>query len=121
MKTDSTSSVSKGRFFEKKVADYLIKLGHTIIFRNFFSPYGEIDLISEYKGKIYFTEVKYLTKLNKIYPVEKIDNSKIRRIYLSISYLKKFSKIRNYQVDSISVYFKAGNLVFENYPDLRLA
>lgn len=114
-------NISRGRFFENKAAEYLKSLGHQIIIKNFYTPYGEIDLISEYKGKVYFTEVKYLNKTNKLHPIQKVDNSKIRRIFLSISYLKKFSKIKNYQVDSISVYFKVGKLVFECYQDLRLA
>jgi putative endonuclease len=113
-------SISKGRFFENKVKEYLKSKNFTIISSNFYSPYGEIDLISEKNGKIYFIEVKYLSKINIINPVKKIDIAKIRRIFLSISYLKKFCRIANYQVDSYSVYFKQGKLTFECYPDLRL-
>ena len=115
------SSVSTGRFFENQVASYLKKLGHTIIKKNFYSPFGEIDLISEFQGKVYFTEVKFLTSLHKINPIQKIDQSKIRRIYLSISYLRKFCKLKNYQVDSVAVYFKGKKITFEHYQDLRLA
>lgn len=113
-------SVSKGRFFENKVREYLEKNKYNILISNFYSPYGEIDLITEKDKKIYFIEVKYLSKTNKINPVNKIDMGKIRRIYLSISYLKKFCKIINYQVDSYSVYFKQGKIIFECFPDLRL-
>lgn len=113
-------NVSRGRFFEKKVKEYLIKNRFNILTSNFYTPYGEIDLITEKNKKIYFIEVKYLSKSNIINPIKKIDNPKIRRIYLSISYLKKFCKISNFQVDSYSVYFKNGLLNFECYPDLRL-
>lgn len=115
------NSVSTGRYYENEVTKYLRGLGHEIITKNFYTPYGEIDIISEYNKKIYFTEVKFLTKINKIFPIQKINLSKIKRIYFSISYLKKFCKIRNFQVDSVCVYFKDKILVFEHYPDLRIS
>lgn len=113
-------SISKGRFFENKVKEYLKKNNFNIIASNFFTPYGEIDIISEKDKKIFFIEVKYLSKVRIINPIKKIDKAKIRRIFLSISYLKKFCRIVNYQVDSYSVYFKGGKVIFECYPDLRL-
>jgi Holliday junction resolvase-like predicted endonuclease len=112
--------VSRGRFFEKQVKDYLKQNNYNIISSNFYTPYGEIDLIAERNRKIYFIEVKYLSKDNIINPIKKIDMAKIRRIFLSISYLKKFCKILSYQVDSYSVYFKKGIITFECFPDLRL-
>jgi putative endonuclease len=119
-------NVSKGRFFENKASGFLIKAGHNLLARNFYTPFGEIDIISEFRNKIYFTEVKFVTTKNKLHPIQKIDQSKIRKIYLSISYLKKFCKIRNLQVDSLCIYYKktyptsAAELVFEHYQDLRL-
>lgn len=113
-------NVSRGRFFERKVREYLVTKNFNIITSNFYSPYGEIDLICEKDSKIFFVEVKYLSKNNLINPIQKIDKSKIRRIYLSIAYLKKFCRIEKFQVDSYSVYFKKGFLNFEYYPDLRL-
>jgi putative endonuclease len=120
-------NVSRGRYFENKAANFLIKAGHVILTKNFYTPFGEIDIISVFENKVYFTEVKFLTKSNKLNPVQKIDLSKIRRIYLSISYLKRFCKIKNYQVDSLSLYYRnhritlQAELVFEHYQDLRLA
>jgi putative endonuclease len=113
-------SISTGRFYENKVKNFLVSKGFNIVKSNFYTPYGEIDLIAEKDHKIYFVEVKYLKKNKIINPVKKIDLSKIRRIFLSISYLKKFCRVVNYQVDSYSLYFKNGKLIFECYPDLRL-
>ena len=114
-------SVATGRYFERKAVTYLEHKGHTIIKKNFFTPYGEIDIISEFENKIYFFEIKYLSKASLINPIQKIDRSKIRRIYLSISYLKKYCKIKSYQVDSLCMFFKSKSLIFEVYQDLRLA
>jgi len=113
-------NVSRGRFFENKLKEYLKQNNFNIITSNFYTPYGEVDLIAEKNRKIHFIEVKYLSKDNIINPIKKIDMPKIRRIFLSVSYLKKFCKILSYQVDSYSVYFKKGELTFEYFPDLRL-
>lgn len=113
-------SRSIGRFYENRAACYLKEVGHEIIMRNFYTPYGEIDIITLFKNKIRFVEVKYLTKVSKIYPIEKINLVKLRRIYFSIAYLFKYTKIKNYQVDSVSLYFKNKNLIIEYLEDLRL-
>ena len=113
-------NVSRGRYFENKVKEFLKKSDYNIICSNFYTPYGEIDLIAEKGRKIFFIEVKSLTKSNIQNPIKKIDMSKVRRIYLCISYLKKFCRIQSYQVDSYSVYFKNGKINFELYSDLRL-
>jgi Holliday junction resolvase-like predicted endonuclease len=114
-------NVHKGRYFEKKVKEYLKKEGHEIIFGNFYTPYGEIDIISIYQNKIRFIEVKYLSKVTKIFPILKIDLSKVRRIFFSISYLKKYCRIKNYQVDAVSVFYKDHELNFRYLEDLRMS
>jgi ribonuclease HII len=43
---------------EEKIAKFLIKNGHEIIFRNYKTKYYEIDIISKKENTIYFTEVK---------------------------------------------------------------
>jgi putative endonuclease len=111
---------SAGYFYENKAIIFLKKKGHEIIYKNFYSPYGEIDLITFYQGKIRFIEVKYLSKINKLMPIEKINIAKLRRIFFSIAYLKKFSRINNYQVDAVSLYFKNKKLITEYLEDLRL-
>ena len=44
---------------EEKVAEYLTGLGHEIVVRNFKTKFCEIDIVSVFEGRIYFTEVKY--------------------------------------------------------------
>jgi len=109
-----------GFFYENKAIKFLKSNGHEIIYKNFYTPYGEIDIITYFMGKIRFIEVKYLSKIYKILPVEKINLSKLRKIYFSIAYLQKFSKFNNYQVDAVSLYFKNKILIAEYLEDLRL-
>lgn len=113
-------SISTGRFYENRAIKYLKSLGHEFIYKNFFSPYGEIDIITYFQGKIRFIEVKYLSSTKKLMPIEKINKGKLRKIFFTIAYLKKFSKFNNYQVDAVSLYFKDKNLITEYLEDLRL-
>ena len=46
---------------EDAVCKYLVKRGHKIVVRNFKTKFCEIDIVSEFEGKLYFTEVKYRT------------------------------------------------------------
>jgi ribonuclease HII len=48
-----------GRIAENAAAEYLEKLGHQIIAQNWKTKFCEIDIISEHKNILYFTEVKY--------------------------------------------------------------
>lgn len=113
-------SRSLGRFYENKALQYLKSIGHEFIYKNFYSPYGEIDIITFFQGRLRFIEVKYLTSTSKIMPIEKINLIKLRKIYFTIAYLKKFSRFDKYQVDAVSLYFKNKKLVIEYLEDLRL-
>ena len=47
-----------GKKGEEAVCEYLERLGHTVLFRNFKTKLYEIDIVSVFQDKIYFTEVK---------------------------------------------------------------
>ena len=57
-----------GRQGEEKAACYLVEQGYKIIARNYYTRWGELDIICT-KGKdIYFVEVKTRTSLKYGYP-----------------------------------------------------
>ncbi len=58
-----THRQSLGRKGETLAADFLAGKGFTILRRNFRTPYGEIDLVTESGGVTVFVEVK--TRLSK--------------------------------------------------------
>lgn len=60
----SKNSLKLGQKAEQLAADYYLKLGHNILFRNFKTRYGEIDLITIYKDVIYLIEVKSTSHQN---------------------------------------------------------
>lgn len=53
------STTAKGREAEEKVADYLRGEGHIIIAMNWRQRRCEIDIVSQKRKCVYFTEVKY--------------------------------------------------------------
>ena len=56
---NSPTTTMLGTQGEMAVADWLETRGHTIVMRNYRTKICEIDIISIYQGKLYFTEVKY--------------------------------------------------------------
>lgn len=44
---------------ENEATNYLVRVGHKVLDRNWKTKYCEIDIVSLYKNVVYFTEVKY--------------------------------------------------------------
>jgi putative endonuclease len=71
---------SLGKFGEDYAHEVLLKKGHKILARNFHSRYGEIDIISEKDGIIYFFEVKTRRTTSLNYPEESITYRKKQKM-----------------------------------------
>ena len=65
---------------EEVVAEYLENAGHKILFRNFKTQKYEIDIISEFDGGLYFTEVKYRKNTRYGKPLDFIDKKKCEQM-----------------------------------------
>jgi len=86
--------IEKGKNGESYVADYLKKYGYTILYQNYRTMTGEVDIIAKKGDTVAFVEVK-LRKNPLIDPAEVINWSKQKKI---ISVAKQFlSKHTNYQ------------------------
>ncbi len=78
-----------GSLAEDKAVLFLENLGYKIIKRNFFTRYGEIDIIAKEDFTVVFIEVKYRKSLSFGSPLEAVSKHKIKnicksaRIYLS--------------------------------------
>ena len=55
---DNKSALTKGKIGEQISCDYLTEKGYKIITRNYFSRYGEIDIIAAKDNILSFIEVK---------------------------------------------------------------
>ena len=74
------SSREKGTEFEQKAVSYLRRQGYRILEKNFYSRYGEIDLVAMDGRYLCFIEVKYRETTGKGDPLEAVDLRKQRRI-----------------------------------------
>ncbi|MCR5829551.1 MAG: YraN family protein [Lachnospiraceae bacterium] len=80
-----------GTVYEIKAAEELIKLGYTIIEKNFYCKGGEIDIIAKDGEYLCFIEVKYRTDNSDGDPLEAVDTRKIKRICKSaVFYMTRY-------------------------------
>ncbi len=95
---------SKGAIGEDKASKLLIKDGYTIIKRNFFTKFGEIDIIANQKNRMHIIEVKLLKK-KYIHLGYKINYTKQRRMIQSTYIFMDQYKLYNYyyQFDLITI------------------
>ena len=95
-----------GKIGEIAAAEYLIKLGFTILDRNWRTKGGELDLIAKSPaGKVHFIEVKTRSSLAFGHPLEAIDRAKAHRLQkLSLAWLVTNNHFGcKYQVDVAAI------------------
>ena len=87
-----------GKKAETKVAEYLERLGHEIIARNYRTKRYEIDIVSVFENEIYFTEVKYRKTADYGGGFRAITSEKQHRmVFAATSFLESHQKYnRNY-------------------------
>lgn len=73
----------RGKQGENKALNYLLELGHSVISRNFRTPYGEIDIISKKSDCIYFIEVKTRKNDVKGKPYESVNPAKLNHMKMA--------------------------------------
>jgi putative endonuclease len=95
-------SRAKGNIAEAKAVAYLQENGYRVVEQNFYSRFGEIDIIATKEGTLHFIEVKsgvdYETAL------QNITRTKLSRIIKTLQiYLKKNALDASYCIDAILV------------------
>jgi putative endonuclease len=76
----SRHNIALGKFGEMVAESHLIKLGATVLARNYRSEPGEIDLIVEHDTDLVAVEVKTRTDLDLEAPEEAVSRWKLRRM-----------------------------------------
>lgn len=84
--TGKASRRAVGASYEEQAARYLEKQGYRILERNFFSRYGEIDLIAKDGDTLVFIEVKYRSSIAAGDPAEAVTEKKQGRIRKTAQY-----------------------------------
>lgn len=99
-------SRKKGYFAEDLACKYLINQGFEIIERNFYSKYGEVDIIVSKDKTLHFVEVKSGKGFEPIYA---ITPKKIAKIIKTIEvFLSHYEVDMPYCIDALI--YKDGNL-----------
>ena len=95
-----------GGFGEDIAANFLEKRGICIIKRNYFTKYGEIDLIGFKNKTIIFTEVKLRNNNNFGLPIEGITKKKLKRFQDTAQFFISENNIdyENIRFDVICLY-----------------
>ena len=93
---------------------YLENKGDRVVERNYWKPWGEIDIVTERKGKLVFVEVKSVScesvqniSHGTVRPEENMHEGKLRRLHRAIqTYLldHKVPEDKGWQIDLACVY-----------------
>ncbi|KUG04639.1 hypothetical protein ASZ90_018000 [hydrocarbon metagenome] len=95
-----------GKHGEERAASYLKKKGYMIIKTNYFTRYGELDIVCEKSGEIIFVEVKTRKTTRYGTPEESITYQKIQHIKkAAIIYLNECKQAyRGIRFDVITIF-----------------
>lgn len=90
---------------EDEAANYLVRLGHNIIARNWKTKYCEIDIVSQQGETLYFTEVKYRKTANQGGGLAAITPKKLNQMRYAAKLYTHVHKIQevNLQTSAISL------------------
>lgn len=91
MEHDSTKKI--GDRAEDEAANYLVRLGHEIIARNWKTKYCEIDIVSQKNSTLYFTEVKYRRQPNQGGGLAAITQKKLDQMHYAAKFYVYSRKI----------------------------
>ena len=75
-----------GRKYEEQVAQYLRRQGYEILEQNFYTRFGEIDIVCRKDGVYVFVEVKYRGSEKFGTPTRAVDFRKRQKISNAASY-----------------------------------
>lgn len=100
-------SKKRGKFGENIACDFLYKHRYVILFRNFHTRFGEVDLIAydTFHDQLVFIEVKTRVNNEQIAPEDAYDKYKFQKVKkAAFEYMKRINKQDdNYRFDSIAI------------------
>ena len=95
------NSREKGNIAENQAIEFLETQNFKIIDRNFYSCFGEIDIIAKKDNILHFVEVKSGKNFQSIYNVTP---AKLKKIIKTLTFYMKKNQLNSpYQIDVITI------------------
>lgn len=104
-----------GSLGERIAADYLLKKGYKILTHNFFTKYGELDIIGVLNNTLVFFEVKTRIGIKKGQPYESVNYYKLKHLKRAIDYFLLTKGFKDYKLrlDVLTVLLEQDNKIKE--------
>lgn len=74
------SSIEKGGLYEDRALSFLLQQGQTLVARNYWCKWGELDLLMDEKGVLVVVEVRYRKNVRYGSALESVTSTKQARI-----------------------------------------
>jgi len=102
----STLKQQIGQLGERAAQKYLQNKGYAIIEQNYYSRFGEIDIVAKEGERFVFVEVKTRTNVNYGLPEQSVGRRKHSKVSKTIQdyFWKKKIVTENYRFDVIAVF-----------------
>ncbi len=114
-----TANLETGKQGESMAAEYLTRLGHKILHRNWKSGKKEIDIISHCQSVLHFTEVKTRKGKRFGYPEGAVDFGKINHIRsAAAAFLELYPQWKRISIDIISIELNDSGNDIRHFSDL---
>ena len=97
------NKIPLGRFGEQIAKQYLTEKGYIIIDQNYYTRYGEIDLICQKNNITIFVEVKTRTNMAYGYPEDAISKKKKRSLLACAKKYMFYKKGLSWQIDVVAI------------------
>ena len=98
------SRINKGKAAEEIACSYLKKNGLKLIDKNFYSRYGEVDLIMKDQDTLVFIEVRYRKNLDYGGALESVTPTKQKKIQTTaLYYMQKKGSEYNSRFDVVAL------------------
>ena len=115
------STREKGELGEKRAKEYLVSLGYTVLTTNFFSSFGEIDIVGMKENVVVFFEVKSWSTFGTEELERSVNKKKLRRIQKTAEeYRRKFPQYEEKQFQFDLIFIDISNNEVKHYENIFL-
>ena len=116
------SSISIGRYFENIAALYLQRNRYLVLDHNYYSRYGELDLIAILENEYVFIEVKSIEESSDYSIYQALTKEKLRRVNRSAQIWLRENNLQNkvYRIEFIGIINNPSKCYLEHFKYIEI-